>query len=819
MPALSGASPPVRLSDERPAVRWIILAAAWLLVFALAFADTLAVRDYVTLLDDSGTLPTDALALTRPLPGPYADAQTWTRLAIASDTSDAWQIRHTSIDNAPAGRDVHWSSTFVHLIAWSGRVRAAATDESLSRATERSLAWINLPILLAVVVFFSSWIAVRAGAAAGVLVALGMIGHRWFYDGFAPNYIDHHGLLTAFTFGCILGAMFIPLAGSGENRRSDAAILSGVCGGLGVWLSAASVIPTIVAIGVAAIVVAAARRPVLDADAATVQANLWRLWSRIGALISIIGYLVEYAPSHFGVRLEVNHPLYALAWLGGGDLIACALEWRSREEKPQLWRVAAATLLVLLPAIVILVAGARVFLPSDPVVARLHNYIDEFASIVAMARRPGRLLLERYLLGFVLLLPALFLLRDGRRRPQLIFASVVALMLAALGCWEIRWWLPASGAELCLLLAALAVAFEGRTTRARWLVVGAIGLVFIEQSVARTLLTRRNVAEAAVTDADAMQPLIRDVAVELRHSPPTGQITLLSSPDASSAISYFGAFRSIGTFYWENRDGLAAAAKMLASSSDEAVLTELRSHGVTHVALFSAGNFLDAYLAAINPGATPEELRATFGSRVLFDHHVPQWLQAIPFLSRPGSPSKSVLLFRVVPDQTEFDAAWSQAIALAAAGDDSLALTTFRRAIALAPTAQRVELLASAARETYRWRAHRVSLVLFEQSLASDRSPSTILAIAWLLSTSPDDAVRNGARAVALMEPLVRANAAAGGVLDTYAAALAEAGRFDEAVRAQGVAIDNARREGDAASAARATERLRSYRGGRPWRQ
>jgi hypothetical protein len=820
MPALNAPAVSARVSNERPAVRWIILACVWVLVFALALADTLAVRDYVAMLDDSGTLPTDVLPLRRPVLGPYADAQTWTRLAIASDTSGAWQIRHTQIDNAPGGRAVHWSSTFVHLIAWSGRLRAAVTNEALPRATENALAWINLPLLLGVIMFFSAWIAGRMGAMAGALVALGMIGHRWFYDGFAPNYVDHHGLLTASTFGCIAGAMFIPIA-TGEDAVTmrGAALLSAIAGGLGVWLSAASVIPTILVVGGAAMIVAAARRPRLDAQSARTQADLWRLWSRLGALISVVGYLAEYAPAHFGLRLEVNHPLYAFAWLGGGELIAWVIERRAGVTEHRTWRVVAAAALVALPPIIIVVGGARVFLPSDPAVSRLHDFIDEFASLTDMARRIGFPFIERYVLSLVLLLPALLLVRSGRGRPQLLFASIVAIALSALGCWQIRWWLPAGAAELCLLLAAIATAAESVSSRVTRSIAVILGLVFVEQSVARTLLTRRNVAEGAVTDADAMQPLFRDVAAALRHSQATGPITVLSSPDASSAIGYFGGFQSIGTLYWENRDGLTAAAKMLASSSDDEVLADMRARGVTHVALFSAGNFLDAYLAALSPKATTADLHRTFGWRVLFDRHVPRWLQAIPFIPRPGSPSKIVLLFRVVPEQGEFDAQWAAGIALAAAGDDSLALATLTRAIALAPASQRMELIANAARETYRWRAHRVSLALFEQALAVDRSPATILAIGWLLATSPDDVVRNGPRAVALVEPLARSSPGAGGVLDTYAAALAEAGRFGDAVRAEAGAIDNARHEGDAAGVARGSERLRSYQAGRPWRQ
>lgn len=807
----------VRLSDERPAARWIILVAVWLVVAALGFADALATRDYVALLDDSGMLPADALPLHRPVPAPYADAQTWTRLALAVDTTGGWQVRHTNIDDAPTGRDVHWNSAFVHLIALAGRLRAWSTNEPVPLATERALAWINLPLLLVVVIVFSSWIAARAGAAAGVFIALGMIGDRWFYDGFAPNNVDHHGLLTAATFGCVLGALFIPGARRGDARGArSGAIVSAISGGLGLWVSAASVIPTIAIVGIAGAAVGWFRVSSRDDDGG--EAEVWRLWGRIGAGLSFAAYLLEYAPSHLGMRLEVNHPLYALAWLGGAELVAMIVEWRARGVVAPLWRRAAASALVVAPVVVIVLGGARVFLPGDPPLARLHGFIEEFGTLFGAIRRLGVAELGRYAIALLMLLPALLALREGRRQPKLAFIAIVAVALAALGLWQVRWWLTASGAELCLVLVALAVIGVGRSPRARWIAVGVIGVMFVEQAVSRTVLTRRNVADAGVTDADAMQPLFRDIAVALRQSQPTGMITLLASPDASSAISYFGGFRSVGTFYWENRDGLAAAAAMLTAPSDDEALAKIRAHGVTHIALLSTGNFLSAYLSFVNAHATTDDLQRTFGSRVLSQGHVPNWLRAIPFTPRPNSPSKRVLLFAVVPDQSEFDARWAQGIALAAAGDDS-AVVALQHAIALAPPAQRAGLLSDAAREMYRWRAHRISLALFEASLAAAPSPATTLSVAWLLATSPDDRVRDGARAVALMEPLVRAMPEAGGVLDTYAAALAESGRFADAVRAEAGAIENARRHGDDAGAARGVERSRAYQAGRPWRQ
>ncbi|RMF77902.1 MAG: tetratricopeptide repeat protein [Planctomycetota bacterium] len=91
--------------------------------------------------------------------------------------------------------------------------------------------------------------------------------------------------------------------------------------------------------------------------------------------------------------------------------------------------------------------------------------------------------------------------------------------------------------------------------------------------------------------------------------------------------------------------------------------------------------------------------------------------------------------------------------------------------------------------------------------------------LAWALATSPDDAVRDGERAVALAEEV---NQQTGGknpsVLDTLAAAYAEAGRFDDAERTLRHAIDLVRKAGDEQRAARLEERLNLYLDGRPYR-
>lgn len=91
--------------------------------------------------------------------------------------------------------------------------------------------------------------------------------------------------------------------------------------------------------------------------------------------------------------------------------------------------------------------------------------------------------------------------------------------------------------------------------------------------------------------------------------------------------------------------------------------------------------------------------------------------------------------------------------------------------------------------------------------------------IAWVLSTAPDAALRNGPRAVALGEHIVDL---AGGrnpiVLRTLAAAYAESGRFAEATHTAERARDIAAGEGNQPLATELSETITRYQNGLPFR-
>ncbi|MCA9270237.1 MAG: tetratricopeptide repeat protein, partial [Planctomycetales bacterium] len=108
----------------------------------------------------------------------------------------------------------------------------------------------------------------------------------------------------------------------------------------------------------------------------------------------------------------------------------------------------------------------------------------------------------------------------------------------------------------------------------------------------------------------------------------------------------------------------------------------------------------------------------------------------------------------------------------------------------------------------------------YRESLAKQPNvPKSLNNLAWILATHPDADVRSGSEAVALAErlrDLSGGNAALS--LGTLAAAYAEQGRFDEAVKTEQASIAILEARGDAQAVAQSRARLAAYEQGRPFR-
>jgi tetratricopeptide (TPR) repeat protein len=108
--------------------------------------------------------------------------------------------------------------------------------------------------------------------------------------------------------------------------------------------------------------------------------------------------------------------------------------------------------------------------------------------------------------------------------------------------------------------------------------------------------------------------------------------------------------------------------------------------------------------------------------------------------------------------------------------------------------------------------------VLEDAVRAHPEQPGLAHALARVLAAAPDDAVRDGPRALSLITAIERANSPAVSIVETSAMALAENGRFREAIARQRQAMAMATQAGRSDLAARLAENLHRYEASQPSR-
>lgn len=863
----------MEVSKESVRNRWLGLLAVWMIVAALIFAHTVAFRQNMELanvvaLRGAATPPTP---MKRVCPTMYADALMWVRHSLALADGAGPQMRYTHVDNAPHGREIHWNSAFAWLIVAAGKVRQVFTGEPFPNAVEQSLAWFNLPLLLAFVVLISVWVSRRAGLAAGVFLAVAMFANDDFYGGFGPNYVDHHGILAVAVLGLVMGAVFMG-AGFWRTPQSNAqllppsyaaarrgAIASAIFGGLGMWVSAATLIPAIAIVGIAGVCAMLLHGNRTADSGVHAEPGLWRLWGGVGATVCVVMYLLEYAPFHLGFRLEVNHPAFAAGWWGGSEVVAQIVEWRfstrGRAFRPAWGRLALAVLAIAVAPAIIAIGGAKVFVVFDPFVTRLSRHVAEGISLFQGVKLFGaiRFIGEFAWSGVALVVGLLAWWRNrSADRLLLAFCFLAVLAFTAMAVSQLRWSPSAAGPQMCLLMLSVACIGGRRGPVLRWVaivgLVAALGAPFVTMRLAR--ITNAN-ALHAVDKTDALQPIYRDIAATLRASQPQGNIVLLASPNASVAIGYYGLFQTIGTLYWENLDGTKAAAEMFAAQSEVESRRRLRARGVTHVAIVSDENFIAEYFDLLHPNPQKESVANSFGYKLLVNLTFPMWLEQLPYAVPADAPYKParVLLFKTRFSVPAADEKYEAALEAADAGKMDEAAQRVDEALKLAPDCaefwvaktnlllahedlagaeaavqkaaqnaqggQRFTICSVEATRFYQHHAYRAALQLYRAAVATVPDPSTMNNLAWLLATSSDDSVRNGKEALELTTQLVRDHQDVV-FLNAHAAALAECGRYPEAAAVAAQALELLRKQGDPKLITIGEQRVARYLGKQP---
>jgi hypothetical protein len=620
------------------------------------------------------------------------DGYLWNNHAETLGQDGTWRIRSTHFDNAPLGREVHWSSGFAWYLRGLGEIYRYFSGDSLRNSIYRMSIWANPILLVLALCLIPTLGAKRFGPLFGSVLAIAMITTPWFYEGFLPAYPDHHGITALALLGIVLGIVW---AGAGWTQAAaptqqetlparslkearQGILLAGISAACALWISAFSACLMAAAIGFSTLTTVLTFRKKTAKENFSFCPELWQLWGTVAASGSFLFYLLEYFPNHLGMRLEINHPLYGLAWIGGTGILCEATRWLTMPTENQ--RIPWRRLLVFGSACLALpltlwLGGPTVYLPRDPFLQGVLKCIAEVLPLTK-AIALGALNWEDAL-GYhpFLLIGSLALLFDRHinspTKAILLLLSCSILLIGGITLVQLRWAMLTGPLYIVLagLLISTAWANIPSTPKARApaaLLLLILAGVAIHTTTQRHLLpVWREYRDPTTNPEDPgqlMTLLHRDIAKTLAKQSNGKPVTLLSSPNSSCLLASFGGFATIGTLYWENLDGLKTAAQIFSSTSEEETLGLLQTHGITHVHLMPWQNFLGPYFDILQ-GDSPQNkpIESTFGYKTLVKREFPQWLRPIPYLRSPlfdplGPLNQNILLFEVVPNQTAHEA-------------------------------------------------------------------------------------------------------------------------------------------------------------------
>lgn len=690
----------------------LLIAAGGFLIFDSAWR--LRELDHATktsVLSDTPPPRKEYLAREEVLPGGGLDARWWIIHTQQLIKSGQWRVRFTAQDNAPFGREVHWSSlpvwTLAGLSAVVGGIRGISPESAVPQAS-----MYFGPVLLLVFLFLACpWTFRTFGALSGLLLLLGSLALFPFYSLFRVGETDHHGLasvaalMTLLPLVALLGRWPAPIQPPVRPREllgvPSLVWLSALSGAIGLWISAATAIP-ILAVTFLSIAICTW---IFDRNHAILPSpEIWTRWSLIGAVASLGFYLLEYFPGHMGLRLEVNHPLFACAWLAGGIILSHLCLFLRGEKKffptspLQTGMLIAACGAILLPPILILVNGTEWFWIADRFLYDFHRfYISEFLSypeFFASQKRYLQSLVDIATIAFTVSLSFWTIRRKKvplEKKAALVFILIPTIALAAATFAQLRWLATAIPVCLGCLLVAAAILWEQfrekNISRQLLVVWGGGVVILLSHYPIYSLLTWKEKTLLPFAIHQSLWPELaaKDVAVELARRYPGQSLTVLSGPNASTNLAYYGGFKTLGTLYWENREGLRAASRIYAAADEATALALLQKHKVTHLIFFSWDAFGRRYVrlardlgkdAMVNDGFIAGLLEGTRSQ--------PLWLRPIffPLDEKVHGQHLWVRIYEVVPNQTPSEWFYHVGLYQLEAGLMELAGESFQKSLA-----------------------------------------------------------------------------------------------------------------------------------------
>jgi hypothetical protein len=568
-----------------------------------------------------------------------------------------WCVRHIDDENAPFGRDVHAASPYrwwLGLVAWCDhRISGRPIGISVERAALFADPLFHLLFLIVTTVF----VARHFGSLSAVVMAVGLAVLYPFAGAFLPGIPDDHGFACACALWSILPLLVAFIGDDSPEKiaqRRRTFFLAGLAGGLGLWINAASETPVLVGIVAGGLLAAWLSSSGGKAKkSAEPETPPWRWWALGGASACLAAYLIEYFPAHMDFQLQVNHPLYGLAWLGAGELPARFAAWRNGQQPlgKNRWFGAAAIVVAIAAIAALPIAmmrqGNQLIIGGDLLSTRLTNLpggavaknIFAWLGSNGVTGAAAGTLLPLLLIG-----PGLWLLfrREtvAQTRASLAIAFGPVVVAVAFACFQLRWWNAADSVLLAFLVACAAI-----EVRRGWRWTG-FSIVVLLPGIVQLVPSLKSGNGIEFTRIEVEALLERGVAHWIAdHAGADGAVVLLP-PDRTTSWCFHGGFRGIGTASWENRDGLSTTVRIVTATTAEQAQELIRQRGITHIVLPSWDPDLEAF--------AHWTLRNPDDAFIMALRHwaLPPWLRPISYMlpSVPGFEDRSVVILAVTEE-------------------------------------------------------------------------------------------------------------------------------------------------------------------------
>jgi hypothetical protein len=582
-----------------------------------------------------------------------------------------WRVRHVDYENAPFGIVMRAASPYrwwLGLITWFDN---AISGRQIGASLERA-ALVADPLLhLLLVIAVTGFVAWRFGAFAAALVSIALVALFPFAGEFLAGVPDDHGL-SQFS---MLGSLLPVLAGVRAAHSPEAPARSraprwfffaGMAGGLGLWINVANEVPILLGIalgGFGAAWVARGRPEGTSTQPA--GPALWRAWALGGAAMSLAAYLAEYFPDDMGSwQLRVNHPLYGLAWLGVGELLALSVAWIERyRDRRMISAILAA--IVACGAVAALPVTLRLthslgFLEADiPLLrlTRLPNGVSAPGFFAWISRDGMGAVAWATVLPLLIIAPAIGLVArrtTGPANRALLAAALGPVAVAAgFACRHLIWWNGLDGALLALLVTVtVAMRSTKRPGLALWIWGGVAGLLLLPGLI-QLLPPIESGAPNALNDSEVVGLIERDLSRWLGKHAGAQNSVFLAPPNETAVMNYYSGLQGVASLDWENRDGIGAAIRIVSASTPEEALELIGRREITHIVIPSWDSYLLVY-ARMGLG----QVQGTFLNQ-LHQWDLPLWLRPVPYPlpNITGFEGQSVTVFEVIDEQDDATAA------------------------------------------------------------------------------------------------------------------------------------------------------------------